>query len=63
MDICQTLPHLSPSLKEVMTGTQAGNLEEGADTGATNEYLLACSLWLPHSAFLFYLFFYRTQDH
>jgi hypothetical protein len=47
-----TLPHCCSSLKEVRTGTQAGQ-EAGADAQAVEECsLLACFPWLAQFAFL-----------
>jgi hypothetical protein len=47
-----TLPHCCSSLKEVRTGTQAGQ-EAGADAEAMEECsLLACFPWLAQPALL-----------
>jgi hypothetical protein len=47
-----TFPHCHSSLKEVKTGTQAGQ-EAGADTEAMEGCsLLACFPWLAQLAFL-----------
>jgi hypothetical protein len=47
-----TFPHSCSSLKEVRTGTQAGQ-EAGADAGAMEGCsLLACFLWLAQPALL-----------
>jgi hypothetical protein len=47
-----TFPHCCSSLKEVRTGTQAGQ-EAGADTEATEGCsLLACFPWLAQPAHL-----------
>jgi hypothetical protein len=52
-----TLPHCYSSLKEVRTGTQAGQ-EAGADAEVTEGCsLLACLTWLAQPAL------YRTQDY
>jgi hypothetical protein len=53
-----THPHCCSSLKEVRTGTQAGQ-EAGADAEAMEGcYLLVCFSWLAQLAF-----FNRTQDY
>jgi hypothetical protein len=47
-----TFPHFCSSLKEVRTGTQAGQ-EAGADAEALERcYLLACFPWLAQPALL-----------
>ena len=47
-----TLPHCCSSLKEVRTGTQAGQKAETEAEVMEGCYLLACFPWLAQLAFL-----------